>query len=611
MFFHCSSLTWLDLRRFDTSNVTSMASMFAGCKSLVSLDLRGIETSKVTNMYGMFYGCESLTSLDLRSFNTSNVENMGYMFYGDGKLTTIYCNDTWTCASSEKMFWFCVNLKGAITISQSKNKDVADANPNTGFFTSKLETYNLSINGTPVTDVNQWNLASIDGVEGTAYFYDATKTLTLMNTQIAVSERNVNVIESRLDTLYIEVYGECSLSSKLSAGIAGLSHIVIKGDGLLLVSGYGAIYWLNQSKSLTVEGGVKVMVQGTNLCAIGPCQSIKVKGSETYLILRGAEGSCEKVNELQLSDGLAILSPSGAKFNGSTIVDKDGNAIINDWVAIGYQEIIDQVIIDSISIENFDWPQDFTAADYKVTTTTRGVKYITVGYEKYRNELPWHDGYNVTAGSDYGVYFLVELEEGYAFADNVKAYVKRNGTLQKHDFKEDYTDQPLKKRFIWATYTVPVPDGGAYIHSTSVVSEIDTPRGGVEPQRTIENTGEDTPKNSVDITNITWYKFDADGNITIVPNGTDFASGTKYCCKLTLAPKEGKQFHENTRFTYNGKQCDIKKYNKEEFYNYRDTSVVMFNGSQSASMFIFFTIIIDCCIISFNQKPCRTRTWMV
>ena len=159
-----------------------------------------------------------------------------------------------------------------------------------------------------------------------------------MNTQIAVSERNVNVIESRLDTLYIEVYGECSLSSKLTAAaIAGLSHIVIKGDGLLLVSGYGAIYWLNQSKSLTVEGGVKVLVQGTNLCAIGPCQSIKVKGSETYLILRGAEGSCEKVNELQLSDGLAILSPSGAKFNGSTIVDKDGNAIINDWVAIGYQ----------------------------------------------------------------------------------------------------------------------------------------------------------------------------------------------------------------------------------------------------------------------------------
>ena len=170
-FIYMSNLTTItDIGYLNTSNVTSMASMFAGCKSLVSLDLRGIETSKVTNMYGMFYGCESLTSLDLRSFNTSNVEKMGYMFYEDGKLTTIYCNDTWTCASSEKMFWFCVNLKGAITITQSKNKDVADANPNTGFFTSKLETYNLSINGTSVTDMNQWNLASIDGVEGTAYF---------------------------------------------------------------------------------------------------------------------------------------------------------------------------------------------------------------------------------------------------------------------------------------------------------------------------------------------------------------------------------------------------------------------------------------------------------
>ena len=336
MFYNCQSLTWLDLRRFDTSNVTNMGSMFWNCTSLTSLDLRGIETSNVTNMSSMFELCNRLTSLDLRSFNTSKVTDMRNMFQAAENLGTIYCNDAWTCDNAANMFAWCK----VITKKKTNDRplDATYANPTTGYFTSKLETYNLSIKGTSVTDVNQWNLASIDGVEeGTAYFYDATKTLTLMNTQIAVSESNVNVIESRLDTLYIEVYGLCSLSSKLSAGIAGLSHIVIKGDGLLVVSGYGAIYWLNQSKSLTVEGGVKVMVQGTNLCAIGPCQSIKVKGSETYLVLRGAEGSCEKVNELQLSDGLAILSPSGAKYNGSTIVDKDGNAIINDWVAIGYQ----------------------------------------------------------------------------------------------------------------------------------------------------------------------------------------------------------------------------------------------------------------------------------
>ena len=50
MFSKCSSLTNLDVSRFDTSNVTSMSCMFDGCSSLTTLDVSRFDTSKVTGM---------------------------------------------------------------------------------------------------------------------------------------------------------------------------------------------------------------------------------------------------------------------------------------------------------------------------------------------------------------------------------------------------------------------------------------------------------------------------------------------------------------------------------------------------------------------------------
>ena len=77
MFDGCSSLTSLDLSRFNTGQVTNMSSMFTYCSSLSSLNLSNFDTSQVTDMGGMFSGCSSLTTLDLSSFDTSQVTNMG------------------------------------------------------------------------------------------------------------------------------------------------------------------------------------------------------------------------------------------------------------------------------------------------------------------------------------------------------------------------------------------------------------------------------------------------------------------------------------------------------------------------------------------------------
>ena len=89
MFNSCMSLTSLDLSGWDTSNVTSMSNMFNECSKLTSLDLSNFNTSNVTVMTSMFYNCNSLTSLDLSNFNTSNVTHMDYMFHGCSNLKTI------------------------------------------------------------------------------------------------------------------------------------------------------------------------------------------------------------------------------------------------------------------------------------------------------------------------------------------------------------------------------------------------------------------------------------------------------------------------------------------------------------------------------------------
>ena len=138
MFSHCSALTSLNLSSFNTSNVENIVSMFAGCESLTTLDLSNFNTSNVTDMGTMFWACSGLTTLHLTNFNTSNVKNMEYMFAYCSKLASIVCNKTWKSEKSQGMFKGCTALKGAVAFDENKT-DVTMANPETGYFTKKVE----------------------------------------------------------------------------------------------------------------------------------------------------------------------------------------------------------------------------------------------------------------------------------------------------------------------------------------------------------------------------------------------------------------------------------------------------------------------------------------
>ena len=113
MFGYCGKLTSLDVSLFNTSKVTDMKSMFISCGGLTSLDVSKFDTSNVTEMSNMFNYCSGLTSLDVSSFDTSNVTNMSYMFNQCNNLTSLDVSsfDTSNVTDMSNMFGYCSKLQ--------------------------------------------------------------------------------------------------------------------------------------------------------------------------------------------------------------------------------------------------------------------------------------------------------------------------------------------------------------------------------------------------------------------------------------------------------------------------------------------------------------------
>ena len=112
MFSGCSKLTLLNLSKFNTQNLTSMTHMFSCCAGLNSLDLSKFDTQNVTDMEGMFDGCSGFTSLDLSKFDTQKVTNMRYMFNGCSALTSLDLSkfNTQKVTDMTNMFYGCSDL---------------------------------------------------------------------------------------------------------------------------------------------------------------------------------------------------------------------------------------------------------------------------------------------------------------------------------------------------------------------------------------------------------------------------------------------------------------------------------------------------------------------
>ena len=109
LMFRNVPIVTLDVSKWKTTNVTSIASMFQSCSSLQKITgLENWDTGKVTNMNGVFQSCESLQELNIGNWDVSKVTTMENMLYGL-PLTTLDLNNwnTSSVTSMENLFFAC------------------------------------------------------------------------------------------------------------------------------------------------------------------------------------------------------------------------------------------------------------------------------------------------------------------------------------------------------------------------------------------------------------------------------------------------------------------------------------------------------------------------
>ena len=260
------------LSNFDTSQVTSMLSMFANDKNLKSLDLSGFNTSNVTDMSKLFKSCSALTNLDVSSFNTAKVKDMSTMFNLCTSLTNLNLNnfDTKNVENMNSMFYACRNLS-SLSISNFNTAKVTDmtamfgmcfklSNLNVASFdTSNVKQavgmflYCMSLNQLDVSHFNTSNITSTNGMF--AFCTNLAKIdVSHFNTDQVTDMMEMFSGDSSLTSLDISNFNMDSVTSSdnMLNGLASLNYLKLGAKNSLSNTGLDTPgIWVNVGDGTT------------------------------------------------------------------------------------------------------------------------------------------------------------------------------------------------------------------------------------------------------------------------------------------------------------------------------------------------------------------------
>ena len=343
MFSGCWDLKELDLSHFDTRNVSTMRWMFGWATELENLDLRSFDTRNVADMSHMFYECMDMKTVDLSSFNTSNVADFSSMFDipQHSNLTTIYASEEFVTTSATAhgkldMFVACTSLVGGsgshfdATCTSADYARIDGGLSNPGYFTYKAPT--LWVGGTQVTRDNKDDILG----DGKVEYNVGAKTLTLIDAAISGNGDN---IRSEVPGLIVRFEGTNTLRSN-SANILSLqSDITLTGSGKVSME--------SNAECMTLTGEYTRIDGGLSLTANAGSNGYFAIGSEStpaVLTIAGIRTRVEAFspNEVlqgflfvKLLDGQQFTTPAGATYDyNKGLVDSYGNIIKNQTVVI-------------------------------------------------------------------------------------------------------------------------------------------------------------------------------------------------------------------------------------------------------------------------------------
>ena len=166
----------ITLTSFNTQNVRSMAGMFKNSE-VSSIDLSSFNTSKVTDMSNMFSGCVKLpsSSLDLAHFDVSNVTKFENMFKDCSLITTLNLSGFRPIyvETIRGMFSGCARLE-TVNLSGFNTENVTDF--------SDLFNGCALINSLDLSNFNTMNAKTIDGM------FKGCAKLSTLNIRISISQ---------------------------------------------------------------------------------------------------------------------------------------------------------------------------------------------------------------------------------------------------------------------------------------------------------------------------------------------------------------------------------------------------------------------------------------
>lgn len=197
--FQGSSLTTLDVSRWNTSRVTNMGFIFNQMQSLKEVDVGNWDTSQVTNMRMMFNNGNSLTTLDVSRWNTSQITDMGFMFNQMRSLKELDMSnwDTSQVTNMQSMFGN-TNALNRITLGEQSIFSAAanlPAIPSTEQYTGRwtLEE-NLSGDGSVITFENSTEfMANYDGSSPGTYIWERVAPEQLVASIDRVSDQSQTI----------------------------------------------------------------------------------------------------------------------------------------------------------------------------------------------------------------------------------------------------------------------------------------------------------------------------------------------------------------------------------------------------------------------------------
>ena len=104
----------VDISGWDTSNVTTMAYMFAECEDIKKIiGIENLDVSKLQSANAMFYGCQNLVELDLTNWNPILLNSAWNMFSYCSNLKIIKNIENWQLPNIKNvsyMFYKCTKL---------------------------------------------------------------------------------------------------------------------------------------------------------------------------------------------------------------------------------------------------------------------------------------------------------------------------------------------------------------------------------------------------------------------------------------------------------------------------------------------------------------------